>query len=137
MNDSKVNKEITLINKRLLYDFLEENKFQVYSYIFLILFSYPLNSIVISNFFSELVESFDKKQLITKQVQFYQKNYINTSKGILSKIIFLLRCVCLSKIKSADFPREEVFIIFSNLSSPIFPVVLELQYFCFLRKSFI
>lgn len=89
MNDSKINKEIALINKRLLYDFLDENKFQVYSYIFLILFSYPLNSIVISNFFSDLVQSFDKK-IMTKQVQFYQKNYLNTSKGILSKIIFLL-----------------------------------------------
>lgn len=89
MNDSEVNKQIKLINRRLLYDFLDENKFQVYSYIFLILFSYPLNSIVISNFFSELVQSFDKKH-VTKQVQFYQKNYLSTSKGILSKIIFLL-----------------------------------------------
>lgn len=86
-----MNKEIDLINKRLIFDFIRQNKFQIYSYIFLTIFSYPLNSILISNLFSELIESFNSENKnIFADIPFAAKGYFNSPIGIMTKLIGLL-----------------------------------------------
>lgn len=95
------NKEIQLINQKLIYDYIDQNKFEIYSYIFLILFTYPLNSVVISNLFSDLLDSFSSTTTSKSQ-----KEVMKSSKGILIKIILLfLFTTCMVQLL---FEKEKI-----------------------------
>ena len=96
------NKEIQLINQKLIYDYIDQNKFEIYSYIFLILFTYPLNSVVISNLFSDLLDSFSSPTSFSKS----QKDFMKSPKGILVKIILLfLFTTCMVQLL---FEKEKI-----------------------------
>lgn len=80
--------EMDFIEKKLIWDFVNDNKFDIIVYIICIIFTYPIVSVILSNFFSDLIESINKKDFkIQKQI--FTQNYTKTPKGIFSKILVL------------------------------------------------
>lgn len=85
-------KELEYINKKLIYDFIDDNKFDLFIYVLIILVTFPLTTVYVSKLFGALTESVSKYDFSSHSPSGKNTSIHNEiqNKTLLGQVYFLM-----------------------------------------------
>ena len=105
-------KELEYIHQKLIYDFIDDNKYELFVYLIIIIITFPLTTVFVSKLFGALTDSVSKYNpeiVLSKKKEkgiFREINYQIRNKTILGQAYYLM--LVLLVISAISWTQNEV-----------------------------